>query len=197
MPERNARYEEGESVTVAYECSAAPDASIGQCEGPVGNGGEIRMKEGTFNFKVVAIDTKGRRSRASVSYTVDGPGPPPKRDTTKPTVDLRTPADGMTYYLDALPDVEYTCSDDRDGADVKCEAPLDSGAQLDMKPGSYRFPVTAIDRAGNDRTVTHDYVIRRRPRGPERPRTNTDTGTTTTDPPVTVETTPVPPPMPK
>lgn len=101
----------------------------------------------------------------------DGPAPP---DTTDPTVDLRTPADGATYAQGESVIVDYDCADTGGAGLLSCVGDQADGAALDTStPGPHTFSVTATDNAGNDTTATVTYTVQGAP-------------TDTTDPTITI-----------
>jgi YVTN family beta-propeller protein len=82
----------------------------------------------------------------------------PTHDTTPPTVDLRTPADGAQYDSGAVVAADYSCADET--ALASCDGDVASGAALDTtSAGPHAFTVTARDAAGNTTTVTHTYTV--------------------------------------
>jgi 6-phosphogluconolactonase len=84
----------------------------------------------------------------------------PYRDPTAPTVDLRTPADGVQYGFGEEVAADYSCADEG-GSDLQsCEGDVPSGEAIDTSTaGPHTFTVTARDGAGNTTTVTHTYSV--------------------------------------
>ena len=88
------------------------------------------------------------------SYTV--------RDVTRPTVDLRTPAEGAVFDRGEVVAADYSCDDEAGGSGIDTSRgyrvadgdPVPTGTL-----GSHDFTVTATDHAGNHRTVTHTYTV--------------------------------------
>jgi Ca2+-binding RTX toxin-like protein len=75
------------------------------------------------------------------------------------------------YLQGAAVAADYTCRDGLSGV-AACTGPVADGAGLDTStPGRHRFVVTAVDRAGNARTVTVTYHVVARPICAGRPAT--------------------------
>jgi hypothetical protein len=104
----------------------------------------------------------GGRADGSGPYTLTLTGaqcaPPP--DTTPPTVDLRSPADGAVVSVGEAVVVDFSCAD-AGGSDLaSCEGTVPDGGVLDTSaPGSVGVTVTARDNAGNQTSVTHTMTV--------------------------------------
>ena len=81
-------------------------------------------------------------------------------DTTDPFVNL-SPADGATFAPGEVVNVSYSCGDETGGSGVRfCIGDRPDGATLDTSTvGQGTVEVRAIDRAGNERVVTHTYTV--------------------------------------
>ena len=80
-------------------------------------------------------------------------------DMTVPAVTLTTPADGAILLLNHLVTTDFTATDAVSGI-ANVTAPVPNGSPMDLSSrGSFSFPVTATDRAGNATLVTHTYSI--------------------------------------
>jgi hypothetical protein len=110
----------------------------------------------------VAAWTAGREG-AFGAYTIalTGVVPCAVPDTTAPTIDLRTPADGATYEVGEAVAADYDCADEDGGSGVAaCDGTVADGAQLDTSAaGPAGFTVSARDGAGNESAVTHSYTV--------------------------------------
>ncbi len=82
-------------------------------------------------------------------------------DTTDPSVNLVTPADGANYGLGAPVDADFSCADEQYGSGLaSCVGDVADGAAIDTSTlGAHTFTVTATDNAGNTTVVTHDYNV--------------------------------------
>jgi hypothetical protein len=99
-----------------------------------------------------------------------GPGPyalsltgarcAPLPDTTPPTVDLRSPADGAVVNVGETVVVDFSCADEGGSELASCDGTLPDGGLLDTSaPGSRTVTVTARDNAGNQASVTHRVTV--------------------------------------
>jgi Ca2+-binding RTX toxin-like protein len=82
-------------------------------------------------------------------------------DTTKPMINIRTPADGATFALNQDIRAEVTCKDEDGRSGIaSCLGPLVYGEPIDTgSTGSKTFTVKATDNAGNTRSVTRTYTV--------------------------------------
>jgi hypothetical protein len=104
----------------------------------------------------------GGRSGGSGPYTLTLTGaqcaPPP--DTTPPTVDLRSPADGAVVNVGDSVVVDFSCSDEGGSDLASCDGTVPDGGLLDTSaPGPRSVTVTAHDNAGNQASVTHTVTV--------------------------------------
>ena len=84
--------------------------------------------------------------------------PPP--DTTPPTVDLRSPADGAVVNAGDAVVVDFSCADEGGSDLASCEGTVPDGGLLDTSaPGPVSVTVTARDNAGNQTPVTHTATV--------------------------------------
>ena len=84
--------------------------------------------------------------------------PPP--DTTPPTVDLRSPADGAVVNVGDAVVVDFSCADEGGSDLASCEGTVPDGGLLDTSaPGPVSVTVTARDNAGNQTPVTHTVTV--------------------------------------
>jgi hypothetical protein len=99
-----------------------------------------------------------------------GPGPytlvltgarcEPVPDTTPPTVDLRSPADGAVVNVGEAVEVDFSCADEGGSGLASCEGTVPDGGLLDTSaPGRASVTVTARDNAGNEASVTHTVTV--------------------------------------
>jgi hypothetical protein len=95
------------------------------------------------------------------AYTIALEGTRSCVDTTPPTVDLRTPADGAEYARGDVVLADYDCADEADGSGLaSCSASVADGAAIDTGTlGAHDLAVTAEDWHGNHTTVTHSYTV--------------------------------------
>jgi virginiamycin B lyase len=82
-----------------------------------------------------------------------------RRDTTPPTIDLRSPLDG-NWTAPGVPLVaNYRCADEGGSRLASCAAPVTSGDTLPMAgPGAHTFTVAAADGAGNTASASGSYL---------------------------------------
>lgn len=82
-------------------------------------------------------------------------------DTTKPMIDITTPADGASYALNQDVSAEVYCGDEEGGSGLaSCFGPVAYGEALDVgSAGSKTLKVEATDNAGNTRSVTRTYTV--------------------------------------
>jgi Bacterial Ig-like domain (group 3) len=82
-------------------------------------------------------------------------------DSTPPTVDLRSPADGARVARGAHVVVDYSCVDEEGGSGLaSCVGTTADGDELDTsKLGDVEVTVTARDNAGNQSVVTHTVTV--------------------------------------
>ena len=106
--------------------------------------------EGEHTVTVTATDAAGNEGSDSITYTVDN---------TPPVVNITSPQQGATYTLLQVVNCNWTASDGLSGlASVTCTKAC--GSPIDTcNCGSKNFCVTAVDKAGNERSVTHTYTV--------------------------------------
>jgi len=85
--------------------------------------------------------------------------PPP--DTTPPSIDIVTPADGVTYSRGQAVNASYSCQDEAGGSGLaSCQGTVTDGSAIDTAtPGSKTFTVMATDNSGNEASVTSTYTV--------------------------------------
>jgi Bacterial Ig domain len=119
--------------------------------GPTGEGGGDPV-----------IGWGGKLPTTGGAYTLflTGAGCEPDEDTTPPTVDLRSPADGAVVGLGATVVVDFSCDDEGGSGLESCDGTVDNGERLDTStPGPKSVTVTARDGAGNETSVTHTVTV--------------------------------------
>jgi YVTN family beta-propeller protein len=139
---------DGASLYVA----AYSDAAIRQYD--IGPGGQLAPK-------ATPVAAAGLHPIAVAAVPApEVPEAPPARDAQDPTIDLRTPSDGVAYQLGQAVAADYSCADTGGSGLASCEGDVPSGAALDTATaGQHSFTVTAIDGAGNTASVTHTYTV--------------------------------------
>jgi hypothetical protein len=82
-------------------------------------------------------------------------------DSTPPSVDLRTPADGARVARGSEVVVDFSCADEEGGSGLaSCVGTTADGEQLPTTAlGELSVTVTARDNAGNQRVVTHTVTV--------------------------------------
>ena len=82
-------------------------------------------------------------------------------DSTRPTIDMRSPADGAHIARGAEVVVDFSCSDEQGGSGLaSCVGTTADGDELDTSAlGDVSVTVTARDHAGNQRVVTHTVTV--------------------------------------
>ena len=115
-----------------------------------------------FGGALPHVSWHGRESGQSGSYTITLTGvrvcPPP--DTTAPTVDLRTPANGARVKQGADVVVDFSCADEGGSGLDSCVGSMPDGAKLDTSTlGDVSVTVTARDKAGNQTVVTNTVTV--------------------------------------
>ncbi len=82
-----------------------------------------------------------------------------KRDATKPTASIVTPASGATYTQGQTLSASYSCSDAGSGV-ATCAGTVANGAGISLSStGAKSFSVTVTDQAGNSATSTVTYTV--------------------------------------
>jgi hypothetical protein len=107
-------------------------------------------------------DWNGRAPGSAGIYTITLTGTkscvPP--DTTPPTVDLRSPADGARVKQGAEVVVDFSCADEGSSGLASCVGSTADADQLDTsRLGNVSVTVTARDRAGNQTVVTNTVTV--------------------------------------
>ena len=111
---------------------------------------------GDHNFTIEVTDTSSSLSDTETFTVSVSAG---SVDVTPPTVTISTPADSATYMLDEVVLADYSCDDTESGIAV-CLGDVPSGQTIDTSTaGPHLFHVTGTDNAGNERTVTHSYLV--------------------------------------
>jgi streptogramin lyase len=81
-------------------------------------------------------------------------------DSTPPTVDLVSPADGISFLVGETVTADYACADAGGSGLASCDGPVPSGSPIDTSSaGPHDFTVAATDGAGNSASVTHSYTV--------------------------------------
>ena len=113
-----------------------------------------------FGASEPLIDWAGRASGPAGTYKVTLTGTA-ACDTTAPTVDFRSPADGDHVGQGDQVVVDFSCSDEQGGSGLaSCVGTTPDGASLDTsRLGDVSVTVTARDHAGNQRVVTHTVTV--------------------------------------
>jgi hypothetical protein len=157
-PGVGAVFDRHQQVPADYACTDEDGGSgLAVCDGTVPDGDPVPTGTiGDQDFTVDAADNAGNLATLSRTYTV--------LDVTAPTVTIATPADGAVYDHHEAVTAAFTCEDEEGGsgiADGYCEGTAEDGSPIDTSTlGTRTFEVTATDRAGNARTVTHTYTVR-------------------------------------
>ena len=113
-----------------------------------------------FGASQPLIDWAGRASGPPGNYRIALTGTK-ACDTTAPTIDLRSPANGDHVGQGDEVVVDFSCSDEQGGSGLaSCVGTTADGAALDTsKLGDVSVTVTARDNAGNQRVVTHSVTV--------------------------------------
>jgi hypothetical protein len=94
------------------------------------------------------------------TLTITGAQCAPGDDTTPPTIDLRSPADGLQVRPGDPVVVDFSCADAGGSLLASCEGTVPNGKMLDTSvPGPVDVTVTARDNAGNTTSVTHTVQV--------------------------------------
>jgi hypothetical protein len=103
----------------------------------------------------------GRASRPGpYTLSLTGGQCAPPRDTTSPTVDLRSPAHGAVVKVGDAVAVDFSCADEGGSGLASCDGSVPDGGLLDTSaPGAVGVTVTARDNAGNETVVTHTVTV--------------------------------------
>ncbi|HYF44558.1 MAG TPA: S8 family peptidase, partial [Acidimicrobiales bacterium] len=154
-PPVGASYTQGQAVNASFSCSDTGGSGLASCVGTVANGSPIDTATvGTRTFTVTARDNAGNDTVVSRNYEVTAP-----LDTTAPSITLTTPPDGATYDQGEVVNASFSCVDAQSGV-ASCTGTVANGAAIDTAtPGDESFTVTAVDGAGNQRQVTHEYSV--------------------------------------
>jgi hypothetical protein len=124
--------------------------ALAEVVGPTGPGGADPV-----------IGWAGRPEQpGAYTLTITGAQCAPGDDTTPPTVDLRSPADGLVVRPGDPVVVDFSCADAGGSLLASCDGTVDSGETLDTSvPGPVDVTVTATDNAGNFTSVTHTVHV--------------------------------------
>ncbi len=157
-PADGAQYPQNAAIHASYTCDdGAGGSGVATCTGDVANGALIDTSSlGPHTFTVSATDNKGNAATpVTHSYTVIAAG----EDTTPPTIDLTTPADGAVYQQNAVVDAAYSCADTESSVST-CAGTVASGSAIDTSTvGPHTFVVNAVDSAGNPYSVSHAFRV--------------------------------------
>jgi DNA-binding beta-propeller fold protein YncE len=153
-PPEGAQYALNAEVVADYSCADEGGSGLQSCTGDVADGDPLDTSTpGAHDFTVLARDGAGQETTVTHSYSV-------APDEQAPTVDLRTPADGAQYELDAEVVADYSCADEGGSGLQSCAGDVADGDPLDTStPGAHDFTVLARDGAGQEATVTHSYTV--------------------------------------
>ncbi len=153
-PADGAGYSLGAPVHASYACADSA-SGVATCAGDVADGALVDTSTiGAHSFTVSATDNAGNPASRTVTYNVIAPS----GDTTAPTITLTTPAQNAVFQPNQVVSASYTCADDV--AVASCTGTLANGAAINTAvPGTKSFTVTAVDTAGNPRTVVRSYTV--------------------------------------
>jgi hypothetical protein len=115
-----------------------------------------------FGGAETLIGWNGRAPGGEGTYriTLTGTAPCVPPDTTPPTVDLRSPADGAHVPQGADVVVDFDCADEGSSGLASCVGTTADGELLDTSElGDVSVTVTARDDAGNETVVTHTVTV--------------------------------------
>ena len=154
-PPAAAVYTRNQAVAADFSCAdEAGGSGIATCVGTVADGAPVNTTTlGSRSFTVTATDLAGNTKTVTRTYTV--------RDTTRPTVDLRTPPAGVVYARNQAVAADFSCADEAGGSGIAtCVGTVADGARVNTTTlGGRSFTVTATDRDGNTKAVTHNYTV--------------------------------------
>jgi hypothetical protein len=164
-PRKDATIDEGEESPPAAEftCTAAEGAKLKSCDGdvdgvPIEDGDPLELTAGEHTLHVTAIDEDGRESTKKVSYEVESSDS--HQVDEKPVIRISSPIEGERYMSGQSVTFAYICTDDVDGSDIVCDAPVPSGESTVVKSiGLHEFTVTAEDSTGHEVSKTVDYEV--------------------------------------
>jgi streptogramin lyase len=81
-------------------------------------------------------------------------------DSTSPTIDLVSPADGASFMVGDSVTADYSCADAGGSGLTSCKGSVPSGTPIDTSSaGPHDFTITATDGVGNGASVTHSYTV--------------------------------------
>ena len=159
-PLNGSRYRVNQSIPGNFSCTDEDGPQdILFCTGPVALGSPIDTSLGAVGpniFTVNASDKAGNLASKSVQYVVDA---------SPPAVTITVPADGAKYTQGSAVNADFGCSDPDDAPPgfidvVSCNGPVPNGDLLDTSTAGKRtFTVSGADRAGNNATKTHTYIV--------------------------------------
>jgi hypothetical protein len=160
-PADGAGFYQEQSVQAAYACLPGTLGSpVISCAGDLPLGTPLDTSSvGMHTFTVRAEDYAGAVTTVTHSYTVF--------DVISPRITIAAPADQATYEFGADVTVDYGCDDGAGGSGVEaCIGTLPERSPLPTDHlGTFRFTVSAFDKAGNSATaqVTYQVVDRKPP----------------------------------
>jgi hypothetical protein len=153
-------YPQGADVSFGFAC-VSETSGIVSCEGSQPLGSKLdTFQAGPHTLSVTASDYEGRRTTATVTYTVI--------DITKPHVVFRAPTDGGSFDQGSFATADYSCEDDPGGLGILeggCVGQRPVGFPIDTSQlGTFTFWVTAVDQQFNlTQETVHYSVVDRTP----------------------------------
>jgi len=110
-------------------------------------GGETVVVTGDTPGVTFTCEAVSAGGSATASVTV-------KRDATAPMITIAAPQDGSEYIIGEAVEADWEAADGMSGLADDYAGAIDTAT-----PGAKTFTVTAVDTAGNQATLTHDYSV--------------------------------------
>ena len=153
-PADGAGYLLGAPVHASYACADSA-SGVATCAGDVADGALVDTSTiGSHSFTVRPTDNAGNPASRTVTYNVIAPSGGHDRADDHP----HDPAENAVFQPNQVVSASYSCADDV--AVASCTGTLANGAAINtVVPGTKSFTVTAVDTAGNPRTVVRNYTV--------------------------------------
>ena len=117
-----------------------------------GDGHHVAFESEAENLSTIDQDALTDIFRARISFA---------DDETAPQIAITTPPDGAVYARGAVVLADYACTEEDGGSGLAaCAGPVADGDAIDTAAlGARTFTVTARDKSGNERSLTHRYTL--------------------------------------
>lgn len=142
-------------VDVSFECAET---------GPVQSGVDVDTVTGDTTLTSEGADQEVTSGGSCIDLAGNEADPATVTasiDKTDPLIVITTPADGAMYLKGSSVIADWSVTDGLSGVDVASVTATtpDGSPVATTSTGAFSFTVSALDLAGNDASVTHDYTV--------------------------------------